>query len=235
MRKSISICIPCYEMHGKGVEYLAHSLHAISRQTHLDGVDIVLSDHSYNDDIENVAKKWAEVLPITYIRKTYARDNPSSNLNLAIQNCEGDYIKILFLDDFLYCEDAIEKMIATIDKNPEAAWFVSACQHYDGSSFYSEHQPSLNNPELLIDGNNSLGSPSIVWFRNEKENIPFGREYQWLMDCQWYYKMYKKHGLPVFVPDVLVAIRTGAHQLTATLTDEEKQNEHEHLKQQHTK
>jgi len=222
-------------MHGKGAEYLNDSLEIISRQTCLDCIDVVVSDHSENHDVENVAKKWSGDIAITYIRKTYDRKNPSSNLNLAIQNCDGDYIKILFLDDFLYGEDAIEKMIAAIDKNPEATWFVSACQHYDGSTFYSEHQPSLNNPELLIEGNNSLGSPSIVWFKNEKDNIPFEHHYQWLMDVAWYDEMYKKYGLPVFVPDVLVAIRTGAHQLTATLTDEEKKNEHSRLKQQHTK
>ena len=48
----ISICIPTYEMGGKGLKFLRQGIESIRLQT-FDNYEIIISDNSKVDDIEN--------------------------------------------------------------------------------------------------------------------------------------------------------------------------------------
>jgi hypothetical protein len=51
----LSVAIPCYEMSGKGVEFLEKSLKIIESQNiDFSKIEIVISDHSINDDIKKM-------------------------------------------------------------------------------------------------------------------------------------------------------------------------------------
>ncbi len=54
---TISICIPTHEMGGQGSEFLRQSFDILATQTFQD-FDVVVSDHSKNDSIENLCKKY---------------------------------------------------------------------------------------------------------------------------------------------------------------------------------
>ena len=232
----LSISIPTYFMPPNGgADFLDYSLERIYNQSYnKDNIEIVISDHCLDNTIENVADRWADKLHIRYFKKDYNRDSASDNLNVAIAACTGRYVKILFQDDFLYGEDSLEKLVAAIEQNPDAAWFACGNQQYDGETFNGERYPHLSNPQALIEGNNQIGSPSVICLRKDENMIQFKDEFLWLMDVQFYYEMYMRYGLPVFIDSALVAIRTGAHQLTETLTDERKEREHILLKQQYS-
>ena len=101
MSKFFSVAIPTYEMNGKGVEYLNFSLSMLKRQSFQD-FEVVISDNSKDDNIKILCEKWSNYLDIKYFNNDINKlDNPSANINNAMKNCTGDYIKILFLDDFL--------------------------------------------------------------------------------------------------------------------------------------
>ena len=76
MRKFFTIAIPTWEINGKGVEYLEYSLNIIAHQTFKD-FDIVISDHSINDDIKNLCKEWSSNR--YYYRFDYANCNTYCN------------------------------------------------------------------------------------------------------------------------------------------------------------
>ena len=61
----VSIVIPCYEMHGKGSEYLACALHSIFLQT-WQHVEVVVSDNAQDDSITLVVNRWRHLLPLAH-------------------------------------------------------------------------------------------------------------------------------------------------------------------------
>ena len=89
----VSIAIPAYEYYGRGVEVLDDMFRTISNQT-LKDVEVVVSDHSRIDDIENYCNQNEYNLNIKYIRNENGRGNPSINTNNAIHHCNGEIIKI---------------------------------------------------------------------------------------------------------------------------------------------
>ena len=49
----ISICIPCYEMSGKGHKYLEHNLNHIVSQNYKN-FEVIISDQSQDDKIKTL-------------------------------------------------------------------------------------------------------------------------------------------------------------------------------------
>jgi glycosyltransferase involved in cell wall biosynthesis len=96
----ISICIPTYEMGGKGLKFLRQGIESIRLQT-FDNYEIIISDNSKVDDIENYCNEVKKDLNIFYIRNLN-KIGISSNINFAIEHAKGNIIKILFQDDFFY-------------------------------------------------------------------------------------------------------------------------------------
>ncbi len=52
----VSVAVPTFEYYGRGVEVLDDMFRTISTQT-LKEVEVVISDHSVNDDIQNYCEK----------------------------------------------------------------------------------------------------------------------------------------------------------------------------------
>ena len=95
----VSIAVPVFEYYGMGISVLDDMFRTISQQTFKD-VQVVISDHSVNDDIEEYCKFNEYDLNIKYIRNEDDRGNPCSNTNNAIDACEGEIIKLFQQDDF---------------------------------------------------------------------------------------------------------------------------------------
>jgi len=123
----VSVCIPTYEVNGKGVEYLNHSLTLLQKQTYQD-FEVIVSDHSINDDIKKLCDDWKSRLDIQYVANDYGRGSISCNTNVAIKHAKGEVIKILFQDDFLYDEQSLEIQLVHLLGNHNQ-WLVTACCH----------------------------------------------------------------------------------------------------------
>ena len=100
----VSIACPTFEYYGRGVEVLDDMFRTIAAQTFKD-IEVVVSDHSKIDVIEDYCKENEHNLNIKYIRNENGRGNPSINTNNAIDNCSGDIIKIFQQDDFFYDDE----------------------------------------------------------------------------------------------------------------------------------
>src|SRR5262245_30219927 len=100
-RPLVSICIPTYEMKGRGPEYLRHSFDRLVSQTFKD-FEVVISDHSKTTVIQEVCSGYADKLIIQYIHNDRKVGSSSANINNAIRHAKGQLIKVLFQDDFLF-------------------------------------------------------------------------------------------------------------------------------------
>jgi glycosyltransferase involved in cell wall biosynthesis len=210
----ISICIPTYEAKGKGVELLALNLASCLNQTY-ENLEIIVSDHSVNDDIKNFCDSVKDPR-IKYIRYPENRGKPAYNTNNAIYNSSGDYIKIMNQDEFFLEEDSLELAVELLGDNP---WVIFPCAHINSSTseILSYHNPYLPvNKENLIKGINTVGSPSCGLFPKGFEvdvNILY------MIDCELWYNLYVTLGPAAIVNKYSIGILIGDHQLTSQWAD----------------
>lgn len=217
MSSKISICIPTYEMYGKGENYLEFSFKRFKHQTYKN-FNVIISDHSKDDNIKNLCEKWNKFFEIKYIKNTHNVGSSSSNTNNSIKNADGEFIKILFQDDFLYNEYSLETTIKNIKKNNKH-WLASACYHTDdGITLVEPYYPKYS--QYMQYGDNTLSSPSVITIKNT-DVLEFDENLIWLMDSDFYKRMFDKHGLPELCEEITVVNRRHPFQVTHLIADKE--------------
>mgnify|MGYP003402538334 FL=1 len=182
----ISIVIPTYEMHGRGVEFLNELWVSICSQTYED-YEVIVSD----DSVDNQVRDYCVEHGIDYYRHTTGH-GAAMNLNNAISHATGTIIKPMFQDDQFLDTDCLTKVGAMTGK-----WCVLTSAHL--GSDRGDHVPyPAPPPAELATGVNTFGSPSAVaWKRN---NMAMDTNLQWLFDCDFYARMLIQNGQPEFIP-----------------------------------
>lgn len=221
-----SIAIPTYEMNGQGVDFLEFSFKKIHKQT-FKNFELVISDHSKNNDIQKLCTKWKNLLNVRYYKNDTKRGSSSANINFAISKCKGVWIKILFQDDFLFHEDSLLKIYNFLQSNPDSKWLASGCEHTkDGKTFINRFIPKWNS--LIHLGQNTISSPSVISLRNDlvsQNKVLFDERLIWLMDVDFYKKLYNKYGPPAILEDINVVNRLGEHRLSSLIEEQTKNKE----------
>ncbi len=202
-----SICIPTWEQHGYGKNFISQLLDSIYKQTFED-YEIVISDHSLNDEIE----KFLQDKPkIKYVKFTENYGNGVSNINNALKHAEGEIIKIIFQDDFFFSNNSLEKINLEFNKGCE--WLVSACNHTnDGLNFYRNFYPQWN--DKLLYGINTISSPSVISFK-KNDLLFFDDNLTMLMDVEYYHQLFLKYGYPCFLQEILMTNRVHKFQISS--------------------
>lgn len=212
-------------MEGMGHIFLEKSINSILEQDYKD-YEIILSDNSSDNEIENVFKKYFGLgIDIKYFRNEGDRTKASINLNNCIRNSKGDIIKILFQDDFLYTKDSLKETVDVFLNNSSVNWLATSCCHTrDGEIFINYRDPRCT--EDILFGNNQIGSPSVISLRNLPDLPEFDPQFNWLMDCDYYYRMIEKYGDPYLLLSYTVVIRIWGGQMTNTIPYDKKLEEH---------
>jgi glycosyltransferase involved in cell wall biosynthesis len=213
----VSIVIPIYGM-DNGKQLLERNLKSIYIQE-FDDYEIVISDSSFDNSYE----KWVEKidLPIRYFKNEGTR-GMANNTNNAINKATGELVKILFQDDYFYDSRSLEKIIQHF--TPTYNWLVTGCTHtFDGINFFNNHKPYYSESE------NTIGSPSVVTFRNGI-TARFDPSFRWVLDLDFYKQLYRKHGKPKIFDQANVVIGIHLGQETNKLPDMVKRQEHQLLR-----
>lgn len=211
-RKLISVCIPTYDMHGRGRDFLQRSLDRLTQQTWKD-FDVVISDYSTSSAIRDLCKNYEDTLDIQYFQNTDSTGGMSANTNNAIRHAKGKLIKILFQDDFLRDEKSLGVIANNFDLEKDD-WLATGCEHSrDGIAFFNPHYPEFNRRIHL--GKNTIGSPSVLTIKND-DPLLFDVHLKWLTDCDYYKRCFQAFGKPKIVDTVTVVIGVGDHQITNT-------------------
>ena len=214
--KLISVCIPTYEMHGRGATFLRESFEILKSQTFTD-FDVVISDGSKDDSIKKLCQEYTGILDITY-HPHPTSTGASSNINNAIKHATGTIIKILLQDDYLYNEHSLADIAAHFDLQ-KTTWLATPCIHSSESgSFFKPFYPRFNTKLVL--GKNTIGAPSVIAIKNQNP-LMFDENLHWLLDCDYYERYFEAFGIPTITKEIGVVIRTGDHQLTNTVATRE--------------
>lgn len=209
----LSICIPTYEMKGYGHIFLEKSFKILINQTFKD-FDVIISDHSRDNLIENLCIEYKDKLKIHYYKNNNNLGSSSANINNAIKNANGKLIKILFQDDFLFNEKSLENIVQNFNLE-KYNWLVTACtRSKDGVTFLGSFYPKYNH--LIHLGKNTISSPSVLTIKNESPLL-FDENLLWLMDVDYYKRCYNKFGNPKILNEINVVNRTGAHQVSSSI------------------
>lgn len=179
-------------------------------------ISIAIPYYSKMDNAEFFMKRLLESIKMQTF-KDYEiviteEGNASENTNAAIKKSKGDLIKVMYMDDYFTDKNCLKEIVQAFKQ--ETKWLINGCNnnmipYYTGDI----HQ-----------GNNKLGSPSCLTIRKGCE-VEFDTSLRWLLDCDFYKKMYVKYGLPSILIGNYVTIGEGDHQATHTLSTLEKQAE----------
>lgn len=149
----------------------------------------------------------------------------SDKLNKALKEAKGELIKIMFTDDYFHDKHALKRIVDA----HKGYWSVTGCVHTDSHVFgdegklFNPHFPTWNR-EIPI-GNNTIGSPSVLLIENTEDKPYFDRSLKWLVDCDYYQKLYCLYGKPNIINSIDIVIGLHGYQETNTLEDELKEKE----------
>jgi glycosyltransferase involved in cell wall biosynthesis len=214
-----TIGIPTYEMSGKGVLVLEELIDTINEQIFRD-FEVIISDHSIDNEIEKFIKSKYFDFNIIYLKKTLNNRNPSSNINNIIKHSKGKYIKFVFQDDLLNGSSSLDILAKKINEHEGSEWFVSGCLHLKNENLINPMVPYFNKNIHL--GINTISSPSVLTIRNSVNLLKFNETYVWLLDCIYYKDCFSNFGKPVVINSPLVINRLSKNQLTNKLKESKK-------------
>jgi glycosyltransferase involved in cell wall biosynthesis len=218
MQKKLSVAIPTWETNGRGVEFLDDLLSTIEIQ-HFKDFEVVISDHSQNNDILIKCQEFDSKFDIKYFRNENDRGNSPANLNNAISECSGEIIKIMFQDDFFYDDEALEKIYYALSDS-DKMWLLNGTNHTNdhGNSFYWDLYPKFN--DQLLMGVNTISSPSVMSLKKKVVNR-FDETLINLMDLDFYYAVRETYGDPIFYNDILVSNRVHQDSISSNIKNKE--------------
>lgn len=223
----VSICIPVYEMHGQGVSFLKDLLTSVKKQSYAN-IEIVISDHSKNDEIEKfISSIFMEFIKrqvkLLYYRFKEKYGNSSANMNNTLIHATGEIIKPMFQDDFFCNNECIYDIVKSLKDNPGSFWGGVGFIHTNESigGYYNDQVPYIN--KQILTGNNTFGCPTVSFFK--KTNLLFDENLIWLLDCEFYHNLRKNYGNPIIVKKTEVAIRVWTQSVSYEVSEETKASE----------
>src|SRR3990167_2787565 len=140
------------------------------------------------------------------------------NTNAGIKKAKGEIIKILYMDDWLTNPNSLQIMVDVMDLKPEINWLIAG----------TSTNPTPEWTDDIETGNNKLGSPSALMFRNRfEDNLLFDEKLSWLLDCDLYKRLKEKYPEWIKVLGNLVSFGGHEGQATNLMSDDYKLSEHE--------
>lgn len=203
----ISICITTHQ-YPEAVTFLRGLLVSAIVQDYADK-EIVVSDDSLNDYLLNSCSDLLLDSGVQFRWLHNPRPGKSSiNMNNAINHAIGDIIKPMFGDDYFVAPNTLTKMVAGLHDH----WGVCTSTHSNDRPDHVPY-PHRNLRELAL-GENTYGCPSAIIFK--KTDLRFNEELIWLMDCEFYARLYQRYGWPSFISEVKVGVREWDGQVSNT-------------------
>lgn len=178
------------------------------------------SDFYLDRLLKSIREQSYQDYEIVIVRKGVSA---AEKLNRAFKQAQGDLIKVMFTDDYFFDKNALGRIVESHKGN----WSVCGCVH-DVGELVNPHVPRWNKD--IIWGKNTIGSPSVLTLVNTGFLPLWDKNLHWLMDCDYYYKLFEDYGRPQIVEDIHVVIGIHENQQTNVLTDEQKNKEYEYIK-----
>ena len=229
MAYKVSVCIPTYR-HAQDVRRLLDSL---CTQTYPDFA-VFLSDDAEDDSIERLVSSY-ETTPLAG-RITYRHNKEKLgfvfNWNAAIEMSDGEYIKVIFSDDFLTTQGSLAAYAVMLDDHPEASLAFSGSRQasltdapdHPVSSSYDRHADDdfafflERDVDHLFFGD-QIGAPSAVIYRRTDPVHLFDEKSGFASDVILYLRILKDNPRFAWTKEPLITIGLHEDQYTQTFSD----------------
>lgn len=209
----VSICIPAY----KNLAFTKRLLDSIAEQQYTN-YEIVVSDDSPGDEIEQLLKEYHFIQPVRYFRNQPAKGTPE-NWNEAIRNAQGKWIKIMHNDDWFNGPGALGNFMRAVDRHPQCEFFFSAFQNIiEGTdrkevwrcNFFDRLFLRMN--PLHLFKRVYVGNPSCTLVKNGGEL--YDNRFKFVVDFEYYIRLIKKGYRYKYIGDLCLNI--GFHDAQVT-------------------
>lgn len=138
----------------------------------------------------------------------------AENHNSGIKKAKGEYIKFLHMDDYL----ADKNSLAVLAEFNLSGWLITGCSNNPNPYWTND----------IWQGNNKLGGPSCLMIKNDNPLL-FDESLTWMVDCDYYMRLYERYGSPFILSGVHVNIGIHDNQATNLIPDKIKIKEQEML------
>ena len=223
MSVKVSVCIPCYN----NVDEVERLLKSIYSQDYTD-FEVDLSDDSTNDAIGELVGIDYPAVKYRHNKKPYGH---IFNWNAAVRMAEGEYIKIMFSDDWFTYDTSLGEFVRMLDEDPGAMLAFSGSRQVmlDGQDLgamhhvTTEHQTGhydryadqdfldrLNRDYRNLFLGNQIGAPSATIYRRGDEVALFDEQSNWASDMFLYFELLKKS--PAFACTTKPLVSIGVHE-----------------------
>lgn len=219
----VSICIPTYN----NLEQVIHLLSSVEEQTYKD-IEIIITDDSTDNKIEEWVKKGAEGTGLECLGKCTYQHNEKPlghiyNWNEALKLAAGEYIKIMFSDDWFTYPDSLEKFVKMLDDAPEASMAFCGSMQVSETKSYARCADDIFIEKFSKDyrhlfTGDEIGAPSAVIYR--ACDCYFDERSTFASDVFLYMRILKKNSRFAYTKEPLISI--GIHENQYTCDFDEK-------------
>lgn len=157
-----------------------------------------------------------------------------ANINAGVRQAQGTYIKFLFMDDYLLHPQALQVIYDEVMRaGPyHLPWLVTGRTHHYEADNSVKYPRTPSWSERISTGFNTIGCPSVLSVLNDDPPL-FNDNLRWLVDCDYYMRLFQRYGLPYIITDINVAIGIHPAQETNKIPDDETLAEMEWMKKQY--
>lgn len=214
----VSICVPVYN----NVKEVKRLLDSIQEQTYTD-YEVNITDDSDGTEIADLVSGLLD----ERIRYVHNGKNLGHifNWNAAIAKARGEYIKIMFSDDWFTYPESLAEMVRMLDENPEAGLAFSNSMQVSKQESYKRKVSEDFIPRLQEDWRNlflgnEIGAPSDIIYRNN--GIMFDEKSNWASDMVLYMRLFSKNSRFVSTDRPLISIGMHEEQYTHSFSDRDE-------------
>lgn len=247
-KPKVSICIPCYN----NVNEVRRLLISIAGQTFRDWEIILTDDSTDKETEELVSRirqgKEADICLPGYADGTdadtaktgaakngqedasdrfryYHNEKPLGhifNWNRALELARGEYIKIMFSDDWFTGPESLGKMVRLLEEDPEASLAFCGTRQVSEKRTWERAAEKVWLEGLREDYRNlflgnQVGAPSATLYR--ACGAAFDERSNWASDMFLYFEILSRNPRFVCTPEPLISIGLHGEQYTGTFTE----------------
>ena len=234
----VSICIPCYN-NAVEVERL---LNSIAEQTYRD-YEVNISDDSTNEETAHIVEAFKEKIENLNYRHNQKPFGHIFNWNEAIKMATGEYIKIMFSDDWFTDKNSLQEWVRMLDENPKAMLAFSGSRQVmlDAENSSSLEHVSEENRKPSYDRyaddafiqnlkadyrnlflGNQIGAPSATIYRRGDALTLFDEKSNWASDMYLFFDLLIKSSEFAYTKAPLVSIGVHEHQYTEMFSERDR-------------
>jgi len=224
MTPTVSICMPNYNF----ARYLPEAIESALRQSYTD-FEFIIIDNCSTDNSVDIIKYYAERDSRIRFSVNDRNIGPVNNMNLCLQQAQGEYVKFLFSDDLFVTDNALQWMVTILAEHDVISLVASARHVIDDQSniikTWSEYKGEIGYAgtkiiqDCLIEQKNKIGEPSVVLFRKKYAARGFDIRYKQAVDLEMWLHLLEQ-GDFAYISEPLCAFRQHLQQQTKVNIDD---------------